>query len=323
MLGHQLVRRAGHGVSPMKADLLPSPFILARSPADITITASPEIVHATSKIFETRTVTETSIQTIATPSLSIKTVEQLKTVPTTITVFPKLVPRDDKTITITPPTVYKTTVVKITSVVTNWMTVKSILANVSFSTTTVEKPTTIATTLTVNPSLLTIPQTVTLPPPAGAKESLIEIHSVVVPLPTGLSQNTTTTINDNQCKSHSRSHWIHIIVAFIVGALLVLLCQKAWALFRRWRASKTGKGYIHRKPLFQRTGVVGDIPMEHVSVYQTGPFADQAGESTTRGRESVSSRESLAAPPPAYVAGPSMLPTARRDENGFWTDFKG
>lgn len=323
MPAHQLVRRAGHGMSPMTADSFATPFVLARDPADVTVTASPEIVHTTSKIFETATITETKIHTIATPSLSVKTVEQEKTIPITITVFPKLVPRDDKTVTITPPTVYKTTIVKITNVVTNWMTVESIIASLRFSTTTVEKQTTIATTVTMKPSLTTIPQTMTLAPSKGALQSSTETRSVVVALPTSASQNSTTTINDNRCENHNRLHWLHIVIAFIIGALLVLLAQKAWALFRRWRASRTGEGYIHRKPLFKRTGVVGDIPLERVEVYQPEAVTHQATGTTATARERTSPRESVAEPPPAYMPGPSALPEVHRDENGFWTDFKG
>ena len=106
----------------------------------------------------------------------------------------------------------------------------------------------------------------------------------------------------------------------------MLFLLRAWALFRRWRAKRTGKSYIDRKPLFKRTGVVGDIPLERVEVDQGNPVMSNVMETTASVYEAPSRppviRESLSHPPPAYAPSDAALPEAHRDEHGFWTDVK-
>ena len=64
----------------------------------------------------------------------------------------------------------------------------------------------------------------------------------------------------------------------------------------------------------------GDIPLESVSAHQTGATEPLEGQASWH---APSVRESLSQPPPAYMPRSATLPEARRDENGFWADFKG
>ena len=322
MPGNQLSRHAGHGTSLLTTEWPTPPFILPRQPADITVTASQDIIHLTTSTHTTTTVPATTIISVPSLTTSMVTVERLITVPTTITVFPTLERRDDKTVTVTPPTVYKTTILRFTRVLTSWKTIATTFPSLEVRTTTVDKSTLVPTTVTAVPSAISILQTLTIPPSGTAKESQTTTRSLILPLASGSGQNSTATISDVVCARHNRLHWLHIAIAFFLGALILFLLQKAWAFYRRWRANRTGKGYIDRKPLFKRTGLVGDrgdIPLESVSAHRTG--ATEPLERRVSGH-APSVRESLSQPPPAYVPRSATLPEARRDEHGFWADFK-